>query len=209
MPDMSCRISEGGVKLFPIIICSGTRNLSGSILRSCMKVLVPTVCLRIRVSTFLFRVWNCSPFHPISTYSYRPFVIHSCLRAGSMIRTTTKARRLAAHVVNPSFSIISIHKHPPSSLAISRSFCAIIKDPGLDKRNVIQQKFSDKQKIRHCSHRRAMCRKNADIPGGSVDVEANREVLPTNVKPLHYDLTLEPNFEKFSYEGTVVIEYVR
>lgn len=54
-----------------------------------------------------------------------------------------------------------------------------------------------------------MCRQNADIPGGNVHVEANREVLPTNVKPLHYDLTLEPNFEKFSYEGTVVIEYVR
>ena len=54
-----------------------------------------------------------------------------------------------------------------------------------------------------------MCRKNADIAGGSVDVNTNREVLPTNVKPLHYDLTLEPNFDKFSYEGTVVIEYVR
>lgn len=54
-----------------------------------------------------------------------------------------------------------------------------------------------------------MCKKNADIPGGSVDVEANREVLPTNVKPLHYGLTLEPNFDKFTYEGTVVIEYVR
>ena len=53
-----------------------------------------------------------------------------------------------------------------------------------------------------------MCRHNADIPGGSVHVESDREVLPTNVKPLHYDLTLEPNFDKFSYEGTVVIEYV-
>ena len=53
-----------------------------------------------------------------------------------------------------------------------------------------------------------MCRKTTDIQGGSTDVEAGREVLPTNVKPLHYALTLEPNFEKFSYEGTVVIEYV-
>lgn len=54
-----------------------------------------------------------------------------------------------------------------------------------------------------------MCRKNADISGGSVNVEAEREVLPTNVKPLHYSLTLEPNFDKFTYEGVVVIEYVR
>jgi len=51
-----------------------------------------------------------------------------------------------------------------------------------------------------------MCLANADIPHGSV--EAHREVLPRNVKPLHYDLTLEPDFEKFTYNGTVVIEYV-
>ena len=33
-----------------------------------------------------------------------------------------------------------------------------------------------------------------------------REVLPTNVKPMHYDLTLEPNFDNFTFEGTVIIE---
>ena len=53
-----------------------------------------------------------------------------------------------------------------------------------------------------------MCR-HAENLGGSTDVARGREVLPTNVKPIHYDLTLEPNFEKFTYEGTVVIEYVR
>lgn len=42
---------------------------------------------------------------------------------------------------------------------------------------------------------------------GSTNVQG-REVLPTNVKPQHYDLTLEPDFEKFTYEGTVIIEYV-
>ena len=41
-----------------------------------------------------------------------------------------------------------------------------------------------------------------------MDVTKGREVLPTNAKPLHYDVTLEPSFEKFTYEGTVVIEYV-
>lgn len=50
-----------------------------------------------------------------------------------------------------------------------------------------------------------MCRANAEIDG-SINVTKSREVLPTNVKPLHYDLTLEPDFEKFSYEGVVVIE---
>ena len=50
-----------------------------------------------------------------------------------------------------------------------------------------------------------MCKAQAETEG-SVDVSKGREVLPANVKPLHYDLTLEPDFENFSYEGTVVIE---
>ena len=52
-----------------------------------------------------------------------------------------------------------------------------------------------------------MCR-HADVTGSSVDITKAREVLPTNVKPLHYDLTLEPDFDKFTYEGKVVIECV-
>ncbi|KAL1861140.1 Aminopeptidase 2 mitochondrial [Paecilomyces lecythidis] len=47
--------------------------------------------------------------------------------------------------------------------------------------------------------------RHADVPSGSTNVQG-REVLPTNVKPLHYDLTLEPDFEKFTYEGTVIID---
>ncbi|KAL2013371.1 hypothetical protein VTN00DRAFT_896 [Thermoascus crustaceus] len=58
---------------------------------------------------------------------------------------------------------------------------------------------------RYCSYRR-MCRAHADAPAGVTNVPQGREVLPTNVKPLHYDLTLEPNFEKFTYEGTVIID---
>ena len=54
-----------------------------------------------------------------------------------------------------------------------------------------------------------MCKANADLTGGSRGVGKGREVLPTTLKPVHYDLTLEPDFEKFSYEGTVVIEYVQ
>ncbi|PIG90351.1 aminopeptidase [Aspergillus arachidicola] len=57
---------------------------------------------------------------------------------------------------------------------------------------------------RYCSYRR-MCRR-ADVPSGSTNITHGREVLPTNVKPVHYDLTLEPNFESFRYEGTVVID---
>jgi hypothetical protein len=61
---------------------------------------------------------------------------------------------------------------------------------------------------RHCSHRRTMCRHQheADTPGSSFDITQGREILPANVKPIHYHLTLEPNLETFEYKGTVVIE---
>lgn len=51
-----------------------------------------------------------------------------------------------------------------------------------------------------------MCGSRRGDVSGSTNVQG-REVLPTNVKPVHYDLTLEPNFEKFTYDGSVVIEY--
>ena len=66
-----------------------------------------------------------------------------------------------------------------------------------------------KQQLRSCSYQRAMCQKGLETSGSSIDVTKGREVLPTNVRPVHYDLTLEPDFEKFSYAGTVIIEYVQ
>ncbi|KAI9812822.1 MAG: Aminopeptidase 2 mitochondrial [Thelocarpon impressellum] len=46
----------------------------------------------------------------------------------------------------------------------------------------------------------------AEATASGIDVSKGRQVLPTNVTPVHYDLTLEPNFEDFSYEGTVIID---
>ncbi|KAJ6437447.1 purine nucleoside permease [Purpureocillium lavendulum] len=64
--------------------------------------------------------------------------------------------------------------------------------------------------LRHCSFRRhAMCRHaDADMAGGGGAAPGNhgRELLPANVVPRHYDLTLEPDFDKLTYEGTVVID---
>lgn len=47
---------------------------------------------------------------------------------------------------------------------------------------------------------------DSEVSGGSVDATHGRELLPANVIPRHYDLTLEPDFEKFTYEGTVIID---
>ncbi|KAJ9626577.1 Aminopeptidase 2 mitochondrial [Taxawa tesnikishii (nom. ined.)] len=40
----------------------------------------------------------------------------------------------------------------------------------------------------------------------NLDISKGREVLPKNVRPIHYDLTLEPNLETFQYEGKVIID---
>lgn len=66
------------------------------------------------------------------------------------------------------------------------------------------QTFKSSQQTRHCSNHRNMC-KHFDAVPSTIDV-FGREVLPKNVKPVHYDLTLEPDFEKFTYEGEVAIE---
>lgn len=34
----------------------------------------------------------------------------------------------------------------------------------------------------------------------------DRDILPVNVSPVHYDLTIEPNFETFKFDGTVEID---
>jgi aminopeptidase 2 len=52
-----------------------------------------------------------------------------------------------------------------------------------------------------------MCKHFGPDASASVDIAQGREILPANVKPLHYYLTLEPNLETFEYTGKVVIEY--
>ncbi|KAK5104525.1 Aminopeptidase 2 mitochondrial [Lithohypha guttulata] len=49
-----------------------------------------------------------------------------------------------------------------------------------------------------------MCR-FAHNTAGSINTQG-RVVLPTNVVPRHYDVTLEPDFDKFTFEGTVIID---
>jgi aminopeptidase 2 len=51
-----------------------------------------------------------------------------------------------------------------------------------------------------------MCRAAQANTSGSMDISNSREILPTNVVPKHYDLTFECDFDKFTFEGTVVID---
>lgn len=41
---------------------------------------------------------------------------------------------------------------------------------------------------------------------GGVNNIHGRELLPSNVIPRHYDLTLEPNFANLTFDGTVIID---
>lgn len=55
-----------------------------------------------------------------------------------------------------------------------------------------------------------MCKLAGDIDhtgGATPDPTQGRELLPTNVVPRHYDVTLEPNFDKFTFEGKVLIDF--
>ena len=55
-----------------------------------------------------------------------------------------------------------------------------------------------------------MCRLAGDIDhhgGANPNPDEPRELLPTNVIPRHYDVTLEPDFEKFVFRGKVLIDF--
>jgi aminopeptidase 2 len=44
------------------------------------------------------------------------------------------------------------------------------------------------------------------MTGTHSDVEKDQVRLPTNVTPIHYDISLEPDFTAFTYDGNVTID---
>ncbi|EPE27699.1 Metalloproteases (zincins), catalytic [Glarea lozoyensis ATCC 20868] len=45
-----------------------------------------------------------------------------------------------------------------------------------------------------------------DVAAAGLDVTHGREILPGNVIPRHYDITLEPDFKTLTYNGTILID---
>lgn len=127
-----------------------------------------------------------------------------------MIHPALRASQLAIKFAKPRFfPANTLQTFPSITASDHRRFTSISrKNPGEYVSRHLPKRIANISSVRNCSYQRNMCRAHEDVVGGSVDVTKGREVLPTNVKPIHYDLTLEPDFEKFSFEGKVVIEYV-
>ena len=126
-----------------------------------------------------------------------------------MIQVIHSASRLALRNPKPTRAFnIGLRPQLLLSIPLVQYYCSVPRSLKYQTGSLwkpLQAITPSLQFVRACSQRGAMCKGHAEAEG-SVGVMKAREVLPTNVKPLHYNLTLEPDFDKFSYEGTVIIE---
>lgn len=51
-----------------------------------------------------------------------------------------------------------------------------------------------------------MCRAADSLAAAGARNVPERELLPTNVVPRHYQLELEPDFDEFTFNGKVIID---
>ena len=132
-----------------------------------------------------------------------------------MLQVQSRARHLAIKFLKPRQVHFTPRTHPflalssasPSEATLNSSY-STARNPSRQRASLVSRPSITSQAIRYCSYQRNMCKTHADVASSGMDISKGREILPANVKPVHYDLTLEPDFEKFTYEGTVVIEYV-
>jgi len=102
--------------------------------------------------------------------------------------------------------------HSSSAIAPFSSFSTVAHTSTHRPRsvNVAQARQIPDKSItaRACSFRRnAMCKGAEGETGGGGGVGSLvRELLPAHVKPTHYDVTLEPHFDTFKFDGSVTID---
>ena len=140
-----------------------------------------------------------------SPQAYRLFAESSKI---SMTYITKKAFRYSSPFLSFYISRFSIPKAPFRPLVYSVRFSSFLPEhsPHFRQKALRKPKLLAIQFHRDCSNHRGMLQEGLERTGGSLDVTKGRVILPTAVKPTHYELTLEPNFEKFNYAGTVVID---
>ncbi|WQF78312.1 Putative peptidase M1, alanine aminopeptidase/leukotriene A4 hydrolase, ERAP1-like protein [Colletotrichum destructivum] len=112
---------------------------------------------------------------------------------------------LTSRIVNPT-------RRPVARIPYQlRSFSAFVTQTSAPRttppprRNIQLQNPQRIAATRHCSFKRNMCKHGEAGGGGTLNYP--RELLPTNVVPRHYDLTLEPNFETLKFDGLVKIDF--
>lgn len=148
-------------------------------------------------------VYRCIISFGLILFSFLPFIL-PCItpigvRGSPMRRFSTRA------LLQAKPPLLSARSPLPLPLFLSAPRSAPALRPTATTRPRPRSPLLSQTSKRYCSYRR-MCGTRRGEVSGSTNVQG-REVLPTNVKPVHYDLTLEPNFEKFTYDGAVVIEY--
>ena len=164
---------------------------------------------RIILLVFYLPAFPPPPFSSDFFSRMRPFncgKVLSCIAKTPPLisRSTLPSRRLfplVAHSGLRSYSPLAV------AATVQRAFRTSPRVTPAPSAAALSRQFK-----RYCSYRN-MCRARQGgdddgLGGGGMGVASGREILPTNVKPLHYDLTLEPDLEKFTYRGTVLIEYV-
>ncbi|KAK1807888.1 Aminopeptidase 2 mitochondrial [Friedmanniomyces endolithicus] len=161
-------------------------------------------CMRGEGTNCLFEL------HTFSLSEQYKYMSHPSLltfaHTSRALRTARLLRPQLSSIHHSSFSslIARATSTSPSNPVFHRTPTPTKRLPG----NIRQQPRFDYTPAskRHCSHRRNMCRQGHEADTSSMDVSHGREVLPKNVKPTHYDLTLEPNLETFKYNGTVTVD---
>lgn len=122
-----------------------------------------------------------------------PITRSNCLRLTLHPRTSvpTKLRFIS--------SVAS--RFPPPSSIFSTDKLLLLSSRN---RLVASSSLKPRNFARNCSYQK-MCRHHDLDASGNVDITQGKEVLPSNVKPTNYALELEPDLEKFTFEGTVGI----